>query len=143
MYLELLLILPNPILRRIPNKDLTSIGTGLKFNNYKITFQPQYSSKYTLAIVFKLKANQDFYLTKLNSQNNQSLVRLNYTYSRRILNLLVGRTPGNLNVPNSFIDKTVILWLTADFNSNITKLSLSNYSQSITVNAVVYHANQK
>lgn len=127
----------------IPNKDLTSIGTGLKINNYKITFQPQYSSKYTLAIVFKLKANQDFYLTKLNSQNNQSLVQLNYTSSRRILNLLVGRTPGNLVVPNSFIDKTVILWLTADFNSNITKLSLSNYSQSITVNAVVYHANQK
>ena len=103
----------------IPNKDLTSIGTGLKINNYKITFQPQYSSKYTLAIVFKLKANQDFYLTKLNSQNNQSLVQLNYTSSRRILNLLVGRTPGNLVVPNSFIDKTVILWLTADFNSNI------------------------
>ena len=127
----------------IPNKNLSSIGTGLKINNYKITFQPQYSSKYTLAIVFKLKANQDFYLNKLNSQNNQSLMRLNYTSSTKRLNLLVGRTPGNLVVPSSFIDKTVILWLTGDFNSNVTKLSLSNYSQSIIVNAVVYHANQK
>ena len=127
----------------IPNKDLASIGTGLKINNYKITFQPQYSSKYTLAIVFKLKANQDFYLIKLNSQNNQNLVRLNYTSSRRSLNLLVGRTPGNLVVPSNFIDKTVILWLTADFNSNITKVSLSNYSQTITLNAVQYHVNQK
>ena len=127
----------------IPNKDLSSIVAGLKINNCKISFQPQYSSKYTLCIVFKLKANQDFYLNKVNSQNNMSLLRLNYLSSRKTLNLLVGRTPGNLVLTNNFIDRTVILWLAADFNSNITKLSLSNYSQTITLNAVQYNVNQK
>ena len=127
----------------IPNKDLSSIKTGLKINNYKITFQPQYSSKYTLCIVFKLKANRDFYLTKLNSQDNRSLLRLSYSSSRKSLNLLVGRTPGNLALTSNFEDKTVILWLSADFNKNTTKVSLSNYAQKIILNAVQYHVNQK
>ena len=127
----------------IPNKNLASIGTGLKINNYKISFHPQYSNSYTLAIVFKLKANQDFYLIKLNSENKQNLLRLNYKSSTRLLNLLIGQTHGSLVIPSSFIDKTVILWLSADFNSNITKLSLSNYSQSISLNAFQYHVNQK
>ena len=127
----------------IPNKDLSSIGTGLLISNYKITFQPQYSSTYTLCIVFKLKANKDFYLTKDNSQDNMALMRLTYSSYRKVLNLIIGRTPGNLSLSNDFIDKTIVLWLAANFNKNTTKLAISNYSQTITLNAVQYNGNQK
>ena len=128
----------------IPNKDLRSIGTGLLISNYKISFQPQYSSTYTLCIVFKLKANKDFYLTKYNPQdNNRALMRLTYSSYRKVLNLIIGRTPGNLILSDDFIDKTIVLWLAANFNKNTTKLSISNYSQTITLNAVQYNVNQK
>ena len=127
----------------IPNKDLASIGTGLKIINYKINFHPQYSSKYTLAIVFKLKAYKDFYLVKFNSQNKRQLVKINYLPISRSLILTIGSANKTINIPSSFNDKTVILWLTSDFNRNITKISLSNYSQLLILNAAQYHANQK
>ena len=128
----------------IPNKDISNINNnGLNINNYKISFTPSYSSTYTLCIVFKLEANQDFYLTKYNSQNNLSLMRLNYTSAIKRINLIVGRAFGNMTLPSSFIDKTIVLWLAVNFNRNTTKLKVSNYAQTITLNAVQYNVNQK
>ena len=128
----------------IPNKDISNINKdGLDINNYKINFLSSYFLTYALCIVFKLKANSDFFLTKYISTNNISLMRLNYSFLSRRLNLLVGRTRGNIALPSSFNDKTVVLWLAASFNSNTTKLKISNYSSSITLNAVQYNVNQK
>ena len=128
----------------IPNKDISNINKdGLNINNYKISFTPSYSSSYTLCIVFKLKANNDFYLTKYNSTNNINLMRLTYSSSSRRINLIVGRSNGNITLPSSFIDKTVVLWLAVNFNRNTTKLKVSNYASTITLNAVQYNVNQK
>ena len=128
----------------IPNKDISNINKdGLNINNYKISFTPSYSSSYTICIVFKLKANNDFYQTKYDSTNNFSLMRLNYASSSRRINVIVGRTFGNLTLPSSFNDKTIVLWLAANFNKNATKLKVSNYAQTITLNAVQYNVNQK
>lgn len=70
-------------------------------------------------------------------------MRLNYASSSRRINVIVGRTFGNLTLPSSFNDKTIVLWLAANFNKNATKLKVSNYAQTITLNAVQYNVNQK
>ena len=37
----------------------------------------------------------------------------------------------------------IVLWLTENFNVNVTKASISNYNSTLTIPAVNYNANQR
>lgn len=43
-------------------------------------------------------------------------MRLTYSSSSRRINLIVGRSNGNLTLPSSFDGKTIVLWLAVNFN---------------------------
>ena len=40
------------------------------------------------------------------------------------------------------MEKKIVTWLTEDFSSNVTKLKISNYSSSLTLNSTVYANDQ-
>ena len=42
----------------------------------------------------------------------------------------------------SFSGKKIVLWLTQDFSTNVTKASISNYSSTLTIPAVQYSNDQ-
>ena len=41
------------------------------------------------------------------------------------------------------MEKKVVLWLTENFDTNVTKIKISNYSSIITIPAVQYNVNQR
>ena len=46
-------------------------------------------------------------------------------------------------MPSSFNGKIIVLWLAEDFHSNVTKVSISNYSSTLTKPTVYYNNNQR
>ena len=127
-----------------PNKDLSEITEkGLHVNGYNITFSPSNSSKSTLCIVFSYWRNRSFTLTKYLLTNNNILVKLDYNKSNNKVTLTVNKTTQNFTMLSSFNGKTIVLWLTENFNTNVTKASISNYSATLTIPSVNYSANQR
>ena len=127
-----------------PNKDLSEIvEKGLHVNGYDVTFSPSHSSKDTLCIVFSHWRNRSFTLTKYLSTNNNILVKLNYDKTNNKVTLTVNKTTQNFTMPGSFNAKIIVIWLTENFDSNVTKVSISNYSSTLTIPAVQYNANQR
>ena len=45
-------------------------------------------------------------------------------------------------MPSSFNGKKIVLWLTENFNANVTKASISNYSSTLTILSVHYSTDQ-
>ena len=126
------------------NKDLSEITEkGLHINGYNITFSPSYSSNYTLCIVFTHWRNRSFTLTKYLSTNNNILVKLDYNKSNNKVTLTVNKTTQNFTMLSSFNGKFIVLWLTENRSTNVTKASISNYSSTLTIPAVNYNANQR
>ena len=126
------------------DKDLSEIvKEGLHVNGYNVTFSPSYSPIDTLCIVFTHWRNRSFTLTKYLSTNNNILVKLNYDKSNNKVTLTVNKTTQNFTMPSSFNGKIIVLWLAEDFHSNVTKVSISNYSATLTIPAVQYNANQR
>ena len=126
------------------NKDLSEIKKdGLNVNGYDVTFSPSHSSKSTLCIVFSHWRNRSFTLTKYLSTNNNILVKLNYDKSNNKVTLTVNKTTQNFPMPSSFNAKIIVVWLTENFNTNVTKASISNYSSTLTIPAVQYNVNQR
>ena len=126
------------------NKDLSEISEkGLNINGYDITFSPSHSSKYTLCIVFSYWRNRSFTLTKYLSTNNNILVKLDYNKSNNKITLTVNKTTQNFTMLSSFNGKFIVLWLTENLSANVTKVSISNYSATLTIPAVNYNANQR
>ena len=41
-------------------------------------------------------------------------------------------------MPSSFNGQKIVIWLTENFSSNVTKVKISNYSSTITIPAVSY-----
>ena len=133
---------PNIILP--PNKDLSEISEkGLHINGYVITFSPSHSLKSTLCIVFTHWRNRSFTLTKYLSTNNNILVKLDYNKSNNKVTLTVNKTTQNFTTPSSFNGKKIVVWLAEDLSANVTKVSISNYSGTLTIPAVQYSANQR
>ena len=133
---------PNIILP--PNKDLSEISEkGLHINGYFITFSPSHSSKSTLCIVFTHWRNRSFTLTNYLSTNNNILVKLDYNKSNNKVTLTVNKTTQNFTMLNSFNGKIIVVWLAEDLSANVTKVSISNYSGTLTIPAVQYNANQR
>ena len=44
---------------------------------------------------------------------------------------------------SSFNGKKIVIWLTENFSSNVTKVKISNYSSTLTIPAVQYNVNQR
>ena len=126
------------------NKDLSEISEkGLHINGYDITFSPSHSSKSTLCIVFSHWRNRSFTLTKYLSTNNNILVKLDYNKSNNKVTLTVNKTTQNFTMLSSFNGKIIVLWLTENFDTNVTKVKISNYSSTLTIPAVQYNVNQR
>ena len=127
-----------------PNKDLSNIKKdGLNVNGYNITFSPSHSSKSTLCIVFYHWRNRNFSLTKYISTNNNMLLKLNYDKTNKSVNLTVSKTTQSFTMPSDFNGQKIVLWLTENFDTNVTKVKISNYSSTLTIPAVQYNVNQR
>ena len=46
-------------------------------------------------------------------------------------------------MPSSFNGRKIVLWLTENVDTNITKVKISNYSSTLTIPAVQYNINQR
>ena len=126
------------------NKDLDEIEKdGLRVNGYYVTFSPTHSSKSTLCIVFKHWRNRNFTLTKYISTNNNILVKLNYDKTNKLVKLNLNKITLSFTMPSNFGGKIIVLWLTENFDANVTKVKISNYSSTITIPAVHYNVNQR
>ena len=127
-----------------PNKDLDEIEKdGLHVNGYDVTFSPTHSSKSTLCIVFTHWRNRSFTLTKYLSTNNNILVKLNYDKTNNKVTLTINRATQNFTMLSEFSGKIIVLWLTENFDSNVTKVKISKYSGTLTIPAVFYNVNQR
>ena len=127
-----------------PNKDLSNIKEdGLNVNDYNITFSPSHSSKSTSCIVFKHWRNRIFSLTKYISTNNNILLKLNYDKTNKSVNLTVSKATQSFAMPSDFNSQKIVLWLTENFDTNVTKVKISNYSSTLTIPAVQYNVNQR
>ena len=128
----------------LPNKDLSEIKKdGLDVNGYDITFSPSHSSKSTLCIVFYHLRNRNFSLTKYISTDNNILLKLNYDKTNNSVNSTVSKTTQGFTMPSSFNGKRIVLWLTENFDTNVTKVKISNYSSTLTIPAVHYSTSQR
>ena len=127
-----------------PNKDLSEITEkGLHVNGYDVTFSPSHSSKSTLCFVFTHWRNRSFTLTKYLSTNNNILVKLDYNKTNNKVTLTVNKTTQNFTMLSSFNGKINVVWLAENLSANATKVSISNYSGTLTIPAVNYNANQR
>ena len=127
-----------------PNKDLDEIKKdGLGVNGYDVTFSPTHSSKSTLCIVFNHWRNRSFTLTKYLSTNNNILLKLNYDKTNNKVTLTINKTTQNFTMLSSFNGKIIVLWLTENLDTNVTKVKISNYSSTLTIPAIQYNINQR
>ena len=127
-----------------PNKDLSEIKKdGLNVNGYDVTFSPSHSSKSTLCIVLKYYQSTNFSLTKYISTNNNILVKLNYDKTNKLVNLVINKITQSFTMPSTFDGKRIVIWLTENFDSNVTGVKISNYSSTLTIPAVQYNVNQR
>ena len=127
-----------------PNKHLVDIRKdGLNVNNYTITFNPSGNfTNFTLCIVFYHWSNRDFALVKKNSQNNQMLLSLTFSKAAGYLTLLSNSIRDTFSLPNTFNGKKIVLWFTQSVDSIVTKVNISNYSSTLTLNNANYTTDQ-
>ena len=124
----------------LPNKDISNINKeGLNINNYTISLNPSGNFRnYTLCMVFYHWDDRDFALVKKNTQSNQNLLSLTYTKAAGYLTLLTTSKRQFFSLPNSFNGKKIVLWLTHNVDSIVTKANLSNYSSTLTLDIANY-----
>ena len=124
----------------LPNKDISNINKeGLNINNYTISLNPSGNFRnYTLCMVFYHWDNRDFALVKKNTQSNQNLLSLTYTKAAGYLTLLTTSKRQFFSLPNSFNGKKIVIWLTHNVDSIVTKANLSNYSSTLTLDIANY-----
>ena len=125
---------------RIPDKTIDNIKKeGLNVNSYFITFfPPDGITKYTLCIVFYHWRNRIFYLTKNDTNSGNILLKLDYNSSNNKVSLNVNKLKSSLTIPNDFNGKKIVIWLTENFDANITKVKISNYSAILSLQSVRY-----
>ena len=87
--------------------------------------------------------NRNFSLTKYLSTNNNILLKLNYDKTNNSVNLTVSKTSQSFTMPSSFNGQKIVLWLTENFDINVTKVKISSYSSTLTIPAVYYSTSQR
>ena len=127
-----------------PNKHLSDIRKeGLNVNNFTITFNPSGNfTNFTLCIVFYHWSNRDFALVKKNSQDNHNLLSLTFAKAASYLSLISNIVIKNINLPSNFNGKKIVLWLTQSVDSIVTKVNISNYSSTLTLDNSNYSTDQ-
>ena len=128
----------------IPNRTIDDIRKeGLNVSGYTISFSPPIGiTKYTLCIVFYHWRNRIFYLTKNDTNSGNILLKLDYNSSNNEVSLNVNKLKSSFTIPNDFNGKKIVLWLTENFNANITKVKISNYSAILSLQTVRYTREQ-
>ena len=128
----------------VPNKHLSDVRKeGLNITNYTINFTPSGNfTNYTLCIVFYHWSNKDFALAKNDSQNNQGLLSLTFSKIADYLTLLSNNKRSYFSLPSSFNGKKIVLWLAESVDTIVTKVSISNYSSTLTLSTSNHTSNQ-
>ena len=131
-----------------PNKTIDNIHNGsLTIDNYTLSMTPASGHKsFTICLIFKVWSNRNWQLYKYDISNinrKKILLSLFYTYSNKKLTLHVSNIRQSLTIPNSFYGKTIVLWLTQNISTPITKVNFSNYSAEIIINSAPYNNNQR
>ena len=129
------------------NKTIDNIKDGgLNVNNYTLSFKPNptQNKNFTLCIVFNFSRNKTFRLSKdkINNINRKEhFIDLIYLNVNNTLNLHVLRQNKSITVTSDFDGKKVVLWLTENINTNVTKAILRNYSGKLITNVVIPSSN--
>ena len=120
---------------RISNKHISDIRKeGLNINNYTIRFFPHSNlTNYTLCFVFYHWSKRDFALAK-KSTNNQGLLNLTFTKAAGLLTLLSNNKRDFFSLPSNFDGKKIVLWLAESVDTIVTKVNISNFSSTLTLN---------
>ena len=126
------------------NKHLADIKKeGLNINGYNITFTPSANFRnFTLCLVFYFWTNKNFALAKINSQDNHNLLSLTFTKASGYITLLSNNLRSHFALPSGFNGKKVVLWLTQSVDSIVSKVKISNYSSTLTLDNANYSTNQ-
>ena len=126
------------------NRSISDIRKdGLNISNYTINIRlPPNFTNFTLCIVFYHWINRDFALYKKNSDNNQALLSVTFTKAAGYLTLLSNNKRDFFNLPSSFDGKKIVLWLTQNVDTIVTKVNISNYSSTLTLATANYTNNQ-
>ena len=127
----------------IPIRTIDDIKKeGLNVSGYNIfLFPPIGITKYTLCIVFYHWRNRNFSIKK-KKLNIGTLLNLNYTTKDNKLSLVINNVKNQLTMLNEFDGKKIVIWLVENFNSNITKVKISNFSAILSLPIVRYTNNQ-
>ena len=128
----------------IPNRSLSDIRKeGLNIANYTISFHPPPNfTNYTFCIVFYHWNNRDFALAKKNSDNDRSLLNLTFTKAAGLLTLLTNNKRDFFSLPSNFDGKKILLWLAESVDTIVTKVNISNYSSTLTLNSANHTLSQ-
>ena len=128
----------------IPDRTIDDIKKeGLDITGYNISFDPPIGiTKYTLCIVFYHWRNRNFSIKKKDSNSRATLLNLAYSSSDNEVSLNVNKLKSSFTIPNDFNGKKIVLWLTENFNANITKVKISNYSAILSLQTVRYTREQ-
>ena len=128
----------------IPTKTIDDIRKeGLNVSGYTIGFSPPIGiTKYTLCIVFYHWRNRNFSIKKKDSNSGATLLNLFYTTTGNIVSLVVNNVRREFTMLSSFNGQKIVIWLTENFNSNITKVKISNYSAILSLQTVRYTREQ-
>ena len=58
------------------------------------------------------------------------------------LNVVVNNVTRSFTVLSSFNEKRIVLWLTENFDTSVTKVKMSNYSSSLVIPSIHYSNDQ-
>ena len=129
----------------IPNKNIKDIRKeGLNINNYTISLHPPPNfTNFTLCMVFYHWNNRNFSLKKKDSVDNRNFLSVFFTKgSNNYLTLTSNRKIDFFTLPNNFSGKKIVLWLTQNVNTIVTKVNISNLSSTLTLPNANYSNNQ-
>ena len=129
----------------IPNRTIDDIRKeGINVSNYNISFTlPNGIIKYTLCIVFYHLRNKNFSIIKRDTNSLNTLLSLGYSSSNNEISLIIRRSVTNLPLTRDFNGKKIVIWLTENLNTPITKVKISNYSAILTKPFVFYKNEQE
>ena len=91
---------------------------------------------------FYLWRNRNFYLAKSDSNIRNNLLTLAYSSLDNEVSLNVNKLKSSFTIPNDFNGKKIVIWLTENFDANITKVKISNYSAILSLQTVRYSNEQ-
>ena len=114
----------------IPNRTIEDIRHyGLNIKNYEITYtNSSINTDFTLCIIFQHFKNTNFVLQKITSGSSNN-ISLSYNFSN---NQLSFNRKNKFTLTDDFDDKYLVIWWTFNQRNRITKISISNYSSTIT-----------